>query len=717
MYMPKPLLARRRLLAIVVVCAALAAVSFLSDHRTVAQIGTATAVVGIAKTPTTSPTAAEIDAAVREAIALAGGLPTKIGPGKKIVIQPNLVNAGFASGSGVVPNAQVVKTVIAMCREMGAGVDNVGDIMVIEGAAGFYGSQGTYTSRQMTRKAFKDSGLDPDGDMWVEDNGGTHIAKCVDANYVGDYWGPGNISGAYPNYPQYSGPYDSNYVGTYTKATVPGLFINRVYALPNDVINCDVLIRVPVLKNHNLAGITGALKLAFGFAPSDIYHYENITLYKWRLLHYPDYWGYPEENANAKGMCDMTYLRPPDFVVLDGLAGVTNGPVGGSNGGGGTPVYPTEGKMCCIIAGRDPVAVDTIQTLACNYSVGSIYGLQRAAEMGLGTNDPGKIEVRGVHVKDIRRTFPLWGCAQRGEDPLTDPVLGGLTLPDGVHVCGFVSVSPTGYSDVGSGVCKGELYIDGALVDSSDSTVGTPYRTTWDASAAAPGAHTLTYVLYDRMLNEASLSRTVYVEAGDPLTGALGLPDGTVASVGPVTFAGYAPGIDANTFFVSSPDGLRGLRVRYATTAPSFVLGQQVAVYGTLTTVGGQRVLDCVSYSALGLGAPIRPRMFSNFALGGTDRNGHTPGVPGGAGPNNLGCLVKTTGRVSAGGSDYFYVSDASLTEANAGVTRLKVKCGSIPQPGPGVYVSVVGFSCSENGSGTVTRMLALRSAADILPH
>lgn len=686
----KTLLARRRLLVLLAVIMGLAAIGMVNNLGTVAQVGTTTAVVGISKTPTTSPTEAEIDVAVRQAVALAGGLPDNVGPGKKIVIQPNMVEAGWVWNNpahvGVCTNRQVVRTLVNMCLEAGATIDN---IIICEGSAGFHNGTDGYSTRQMTIKAFRDCGYDLNGDM-IDDATG---AQLLDAN---------NVGYRYPDYPGYSGSYNSAYVTQITK----GFLINRRYFIPNAVAQCDVLIRVPVLKNHDLAGFTGGLKLAFGIAPTDIYHYPGLDYYKWALLHQQS-WGYNELETNARGMADMTLCRPPDLVVVDGLVGITTGPTR-------EPLGRANPYMACIIAGRDVVAVDTIAALACGYKtdVNSIPGIVRARELGLGTDDPGKIEVRGYHVKDIRRWFPAYGCADPGDQ--TPPTLGGLTVPDGVHVCGQLTVAPTGFYDANPGLCKGELYIDGILQDSNDSSAN-GYRTSWLVTNQSEGAHTLTYTLYDKMLNETSLSRTIYVHRGDPLLAAQVLPDGTAVSLGTVIFTGATPAIDGNTFFVSSPDGLRGLRVRYGGTAPSLTPGQKIAVYGTLSTNGGQRYLNCTSYTVYGMGDPVKPRYFQNRFLGGADLNAYTSGVSNPVGPYNLGCLVKTSGRVISHGSDYFFITDGSITVGRDGINGLKVKCGSIGKPAIGSYVTVVGLSCCENDGSAVRRMLVVRSASDII--
>lgn len=490
---PRRAITGRRLVLALVVAGLLATVALRHNPKAPPGAPPRPALVGIAKAATDLPDEAQIEQAVHRAVALAGGLPRKIGPGAKIVIQPNLVQAGWPSGSGVITDARVVRTVIRMCLRQGAAPR---DITICEGTAVSSSGTGVYSPRQVTRKALVDSGLDPDGDMMVEGPGGVHIARCVDANYAGDYHGPGGVHGAYPDYPDYSGPYDARFV---TRVSISRPLIDRVYVVPKCAAECDVLIRVPVLKNHHLAGVTGALKLAFGLAPNDIYHAPRTPLYKWSLLHNAGTWGRVEEDSNARGMVDMTLCRKPDFVVLDGLVGVINGPVGGEKGADGPPSYPREGKMRCIIAGSDPVAVDTVLSLACGYDPASILALRYASERGLGATDPAYITVAGASVRGIRRRFPAWGCAEPGEwDPPRLRDLRVRKAEDGSKL----TIEPVGWGDSGSGVCKAELLVDGRLVATSRKP---PYGVSLRTADATPGRHVIDYVLYDRMLNQTAI--------------------------------------------------------------------------------------------------------------------------------------------------------------------------------------------------------------------
>lgn len=582
MFKSRPLAARRRLLVTIVILFGLFAVSFLDKVNTTAQLGNDPAVVGIAKTPDSSPTDEEIDTAVRDAIALSGGLPDTIGSTpeesalKKVVIQPNLVEAGWPESEGdnvfkspgVVTDVRVVRTIINMLLEAGVSVDN---ITICEGSAGFreYTTHEGYTERQMTLKAFHDAGFDSDGDMYDDMTG----VKLVDANYAGEY--VGSETGLYPPYPDFKGTYDPNYV---TKIVKGGYWVDRAYYIPNCVATCDALIRVPVLKNHDLAGYTGGIKLAFGLAPSDIYHHYALPYYKWDLLHGEPSWygGLGELENNARGQADMNYARPPDLVVIDGLVGITTGPTRQYDDGHVSFASPFMG---CIIAGHNVVATDTIGCLAIGYRVNSIPGIQRASEMGLGTCDINNIEVKGAHVKDIRRWFWYYAndpnVAIPGDNDGPDII--DLSVPeDALVTADHLVVTPEGYSDDDPGIIKGELYVDNKLIGSSKSAASS-YQVTWNIDDdVAEGGHTLKYVMYDGMLNEGYIIRHVNVYkdngVGDPpVNESLAPNSGTLPGAAQFTLTsaysdpdGYANITDAYFIINTSASTSNAIYLRYS---------------------------------------------------------------------------------------------------------------------------------------------------------
>jgi thermitase len=88
----------------------------------------------------------------------------------------------------------------------------------------------------------------------------------------------------------------------------------------------------------------------------------------------------------------------------------------------------------------------------------------------------------------------------------TTPPTVAITSPaDGAQVGGSVSVTVDTSDDVG--VVRVELYVNGALVSSSNAS---PFKTSWNARKAAPGAYTLQCKAYDAAGN-AGLSQPITV--------------------------------------------------------------------------------------------------------------------------------------------------------------------------------------------------------------
>lgn len=78
-------------------------------------------------------------------------------------------------------------------------------------------------------------------------------------------------------------------------------------------------------------------------------------------------------------------------------------------------------------------------------------------------------------------------------------------------------------------------------------------------------------------------------------------------------------------------------------------------------TILGLTILACV-FAAAAAFAEITPIAVSNRSLGGADLNQYTLGVVSGIGPNNIGLLVKTWGKVTYvnAAKEYFYIDDGA---------------------------------------------------------
>ena len=422
------------------------------------EVVTTVAIVQAASWPVSD---AEVEALVRQAVALAGGLEGIVGEGDTVVVKPNLVwNA--PPDEGAVTDPRVVRTIVQLAREAGAG-----EVIIADGAACYYHY---YPDRRgATIAAFHDAGYDADGDM-VDDATGAPLVDLNDAGGLDQH--------------------DPNLVRL---VTVQHGLIWTEYWLPNVILDADVLIGVPVLKNHSHAGVTLALKNQFGIAPSDIYHSPGSQMFKGALSHSPDDLDWH--------IVDLNLARPLDFVVLDGLRGLTDGPCGD---------HLADPPMRLILAGRDAVAVDTIGALVMGYDPTTVPYLGWAAGVGLGTDDVSQITVRGLRVGQVRRDFPApYGNpqGQRAKRAEATPPSVSITSPGEGYV--VVEEAPvwTTASD-NDAVAKVEFYADDEL---QAVVTAPPYRATLDLSAYRGQTVTLRAVAYDYALNDAEDTRTVAV--------------------------------------------------------------------------------------------------------------------------------------------------------------------------------------------------------------
>jgi uncharacterized protein (DUF362 family) len=460
------LMKRWRLNLLIGILAALFAVSAIQGQTISQSLATeATAQVSIVRSDAW-PSDAEVEAMVREAVRLAGGLESVIHPGDVVVIKPNLVQ-DVPPDRGWVTDPRVTRAVVRLAQEARAGT-----IYIAEGTAVYASGQ---QDRYPTRRAFQVAGYDANGDM-VDDATGVQL---IDLNISGDH----------------TDATDPAYV---TSVTIPNGLIRKQYWIPNPILNCDVLISVPLLKNHSNAGLTLALKNMIGIAPNDIYHYPGWPVGKHSLSHEP--FDLPRH------IVDLNLCRPIDFVVVDGLRGMTDGPIGS---------HFVSPPMQLIMAGRDPVAADTIGALSIGYDPVSIVYLDMAQNVGLGLADVSRITVRGRSVSEVRRDFPVpYGNppAQRAESQ--PPTVEILSPAEGTTVWGVIAIEATASDNVG--VAKVEFYVDDVLAETVagapfSSAQGEPYRLLLDTATLSLGPHTLKVVAYDAMLNQAIRTRVIQV--------------------------------------------------------------------------------------------------------------------------------------------------------------------------------------------------------------
>lgn len=123
------------------------------------------------------------------------------------------------------------------------------------------------------------------------------------------------------------------------------------------VTRIDYLINIPVLKGHCQTNITCALKNMKGCIP-------NAEKRRFHTL------------GLHKPIAYLNKLIKQDLIIVDGLNGDLNFEEGGN------PV-----QMNMVIAGKDPVLIDTYAAHLLGYSVEEIPYIIMAASLGIGSTD------------------------------------------------------------------------------------------------------------------------------------------------------------------------------------------------------------------------------------------------------------------------------------------------------------------------------------------
>ncbi len=190
------------------------------------------------------------------------------------------------------------------------------------------------------------------------------------------------------------------------------------------------------------------------------------------------------------------------------------------------------------------------------------------------------------------------------------------------------------------------------------------------------------------------------------------LDDGTL-----VSFAGkIATSADSEYsgfFYVEESDRSSGIRVAAASGAvPALMRGSVVNVIGKLgTTAAGERQIVGPSVIIAGSTTPIAPLFMTNKAVGG-GAFGSPPagqyGVTGGAGTNNVGLLIRTSGRVTGTDGGFLLIDDGSGTPVRVDSSMLAAP------PAVNDHVTVIGVSSLHKPASDRLRLVLPRDDADV---
>ena len=213
--------------------------------------------------------------------------------------------------------------------------------------------------------------------------------------------------------------------GGYTRLQVPwGGYLFPAFELNRWYDQTDVFVSLAKMKDHAVAGVTMSVKNLFGITPTALYGddapNEDSVEARGAPLHNnqrPLPAGVPAQLGpnppNTPGsrvpriVADLLGARPVDLAIIDGVE-TQKGGEGFWNEG----IRPVQPKL--LFAGRNAVCTDAVCAAAMGYDPLAGHGrfpfpgenhLQWAAEAGIGTHDPARIEVVGLSLKTARYPF------------------------------------------------------------------------------------------------------------------------------------------------------------------------------------------------------------------------------------------------------------------------------------------------------------------------
>jgi uncharacterized protein (DUF362 family) len=341
-----------------------------------------TSVVGAVKSSVANAEdieAAEILSMVREAVERAGGLESVVSDGDTVILKPNLISFKDFTASqdtlvpevnGIATDYRVIQAVVDVVRE----VNPTGEIYLMEGSG-----VGITSVNMSIVKWDEVTGLD--SVLCLEDIcGGWFDSTSVYLEEVSLPPGKALYNGA-----------DNRY------------WLNKLY------LEADVLISLPVLKNHQSTGSTGAVKnVGIGATPPTIYGLGPQYQYPYERSESIDHgeYGFPRTNLH-NWIHDYYMCRPVDFVIMDGLQGIQNGPLCHYWLNYTNHISQDQMNMRLILASGDPISIDAIAALLEGHDPALITHLVTLHNDSLGCNDPRLIRVNGIKVGDEKKDFEI----------------------------------------------------------------------------------------------------------------------------------------------------------------------------------------------------------------------------------------------------------------------------------------------------------------------
>jgi uncharacterized protein (DUF362 family) len=253
---------------------------------------------------------------VRAALKSLGGMEKFVKKGNDVIIKPNICTGYHTYEYASTTNPEVVATLVTLCKNAGASKVRVMDTP--------FGGAAT--------KAYEITGIA----AAVTKAGGTMEVMSQ---------------------------------AKFRETAIPDGRDIKSWKIYGDILDTDVLINVPIAKNHGSTRLTLAMKNLMGVvaSPNDFH----------RNLH--------------QRIADLNTRVRPTLTVIDAVRILLrNGPTGGN--------LNDVKKTDTIIASTDIVAADAFAATLFGLTAADVYYIKYGDQMGLGTMDLKKIPVEEINV-------------------------------------------------------------------------------------------------------------------------------------------------------------------------------------------------------------------------------------------------------------------------------------------------------------------------------
>lgn len=410
--------------------------------------GPTVAIAKSQKAKATDITEEEIEKMVRSA---AYDLNTVVKNGQTVVLKPNLVQMIVDSTgerldeevNGITTDWRVAKAVIKMIRE-----------------------------------------LNPDGKVYLMEGSATGPTRAVMEyfHYTPEYMD--GIDG-FICLEEDCGAWQDFHAPEVVKVDLPQGLLHKSYYFNRILYEADVVISIPVLKTSSGVVVTGGIKnVSIGTPPGNLYGEAPDNPSKARMVSHKI-----NDGELDKWIYDYYTARPVDYVIVDGLQGFQSGPVPMSHERKETDKM----NMRIIMAGKDPVAVDTVCALVTGWDPQSVGYLNLFRENAKKKENE-EIRVRGAYVDELRKQFTIKKTELGGIS--IDSAKGPELMADAAQVGSTLKIKYR----TDENACKVEVFVDDTFQYLSEAAIeGMIFLEIPDLSLSH---HKVKIIVYDRFFNK-----------------------------------------------------------------------------------------------------------------------------------------------------------------------------------------------------------------------